>query len=171
MVVQEEMRLFTYFVITIANGENFYAHALQPFMGESQISGNGVGHINESAGNEGAAVGHAGLYAFTVGQRGDTHHAGEGQGAVGCIVFTAAQGLTNGIDTAAAAVKGCNALCLIAECRVNIHGHKAVTFDGVGGLFIALIGVTLALARGKYAGKSQHSNGETAELHAHHYTR
>ena len=68
----------------------------------------GFGHcradVDDAAAVERAAVAHPYLAAFAGSYTGDPHHAGQGQGAVGCVFATFGQALTHGAYGAAVIV-------------------------------------------------------------------
>ena len=128
----------------VANAEDFNANLGQTLAGEAKLVGHGLGHIEHAASNERAAVVDADFGGFSILEIGHADEARKREGFVGGAVGPGpeffADGGFAGEDQKMFAVMRGNAGFDMADGLARVHGVVAHAAQGVGLVFVAVIG-------------------------------
>ena len=124
--------LFRALVGAITHGDDLYLHLVHAPLVETDGAGYGGADINDAAAVEGAAVVHAHQAALAGGDAGDTHCAGQRQGAVRGVFRSAAQAFAQGADAVATLVERGFTHFAVLQGFLYAHGAVAAAIHRVG---------------------------------------
>ena len=129
---------------TIPDAKDFDADLSQPLTGETQLIGHGLGDIEHAASNEGASVIHADFGGFSILEIGHSDEARKREGFVGGAAGPGpelfADGGFSGEDQKMFTVMRGHAGFDMTNRLARVHGMVALTAQGVGLVFVAVIG-------------------------------